>query len=51
MTSDRTLRWSAFAFGLLFALVIGLGYLPSANAGHEHDQRADPGKGQHESGR
>lgn len=44
MTSDRTLRWSAFAFALLFAVVIGLGYLPAANAGHEHVSMSSQGE-------
>jgi len=36
MTSDRTLRWSAFGFGVFFALVVALGYIPSLNGGAEH---------------
>ena len=36
MTSDRTLRWSAFAFGVFFALVVALGYIPSLNGGTGH---------------
>jgi hypothetical protein len=36
MTYEKTLRWSALAFGLFFALVVALGYLPSANAGMGH---------------
>lgn len=36
MPSDRALRWSAFGFGLLFALVVVLGYIPSLNGGADH---------------
>jgi hypothetical protein len=36
MPSDRTLRWSAFGFGILFALVVVLGYIPSLNGGAGH---------------
>lgn len=36
MTSDRTLRWGAFGFGVLFVAVVALGFHPAANAGHEH---------------
>jgi hypothetical protein len=36
MPSDRALRWSAFGFGLLFALVVVLGYIPSLNGGAGH---------------
>ena len=36
MPSDRALRWSAFGFGVLFALVVALGYIPSLNGGAEH---------------
>jgi hypothetical protein len=36
MPSDRALRWSAFGFGLLFALVVLLGYIPSLNGGAGH---------------
>lgn len=38
------MRWSAFAFALLFAVVIGLGYIPGANAGHQHVGMADTGE-------
>jgi hypothetical protein len=44
MTSDRTLRWSAFVFAVLFGVVIGLGYLPGANAGHEHVSMGSTGE-------
>ena len=30
------MRWSAFAFGILFALVVVLGYIPSLNGGAGH---------------
>jgi hypothetical protein len=36
MSSDRTLRWSAFGFALFFALVVALGYIPSLNRGEGH---------------
>jgi hypothetical protein len=36
MPSDRALRWSAFAFGILFALVVAAGYIPSLNGGAGH---------------
>ncbi len=36
MPSDRALRWSAFGFGILFALVVVLGYIPSLNGGAGH---------------
>jgi len=36
MTSDKTLRWSAFGFGIFFALVVALGYIPSLNGGMDH---------------
>lgn len=36
MSSDRALRWSAFAFGIFFALVVALGYIPSLNGGEGH---------------
>jgi hypothetical protein len=36
MSSDRTLRWSAFGFSLFFALVVVLGYIPSLNGGAGH---------------
>ena len=36
MPSDKTLRWSAFGFGLFFAVVVILGYIPSLNAGMDH---------------
>jgi len=36
MSSDRTLRWSAFGFSLFFALVVALGYIPALNGGEGH---------------
>ena len=37
MASDRTLRVSAFAFALFFAVVVILGYIPGLNASaHQH---------------
>jgi hypothetical protein len=36
MPSNRALRWSAFAFGIFFALVVVLGYIPSLNGGAGH---------------
>jgi hypothetical protein len=36
MPSDRALRWSAFGFGIFFALVVVLGYIPSLNGGAGH---------------
>jgi hypothetical protein len=36
MASDRTLRWSAFAFALFFALVVALGYIPALNGSEGH---------------
>lgn len=36
MPYDTTLRWSAFGFGIFFALVVALGYIPSLNEGMDH---------------
>ena len=36
MPSDKTLRWSAFGFGIFFALVVILGYIPQLNQGMDH---------------
>src|SRR4029078_11422232 len=46
MPSDRTIRWSAFAFALLFGVVVALGYMPGLNAPvhHHHDMGGDPGE-------
>ncbi|HKC47384.1 MAG TPA: hypothetical protein VKB63_07240 [Gemmatimonadales bacterium] len=46
MPSDRALRWSAFAFGLFFALVVALGYIPSFNGGEGHVAMAANGEHQ-----
>ena len=44
MPSDRFVRWSAFAFAILFGVVVALGYIPSINAPvHEHHDLA-PGE-------
>ena len=43
MASDRTLRVSAFAFALFFAVVVVLGYIPGLNASaHQHHAGAAP---------
>jgi hypothetical protein len=45
MPSDRTIRWSAFGFAVLFGIVVVLGYLPGLNAPiHQHHAGADPGE-------
>jgi hypothetical protein len=45
MPSDRTIRWSAFGFAVLFGLVVVLGYIPGLNAPiHHHHAGADPGE-------
>jgi hypothetical protein len=36
MSSDRTLRWSAFGFGIFFGLVVALGYIPALNSDTGH---------------
>ena len=46
MPYDRTLRWSAFGFGLFFTLVVILGYIPALNQGHEHVSMQ--GSGEHQ---
>lgn len=46
MSYDRTLRWSAFGFGIFFALVVTLGYIPSLNQGMEHVSMQTPGEHQ-----
>lgn len=46
MPSDRALRWSAFGFGLFFALVVVLGYIPSFNGGAGHVAMAESGEHQ-----
>ena len=44
MAYDKTLRWSAFAFGLFFGLVVVLGYIPSLNEGMGHVSMHEPGE-------
>lgn len=44
MAYDRTLRWSAFGFGVFFALVVALGYIPGLNDGMDHVSMAAPGE-------
>lgn len=42
---DRAIRWSTAGFGLLFGLVVVLGYIPGLNAPvHHHHTGADPGE-------
>lgn len=36
MSSDRTLRWSAFGFAIFFGLVVALGYIPALNGDTGH---------------
>ena len=45
MVSDRAIRWSAFAFALLFGGVVTLGYIPGLNAPvhHHHQDMQMPG--------
>ena len=44
MTSDRTLRWSAFGFAIFFLLVVALGYIPQFNGGMSHVEMAQMGE-------
>lgn len=45
MLSERTIKFSAFGFGLFFGLVVALGYIPGLNAPlHEHHAMTDPGE-------
>ena len=45
MPSDRVVRLSAFAFALLFGVVVLLGYIPGLNApAHHHHGGGDPGE-------
>ena len=44
MTSDKTLRWSAFAFAVFFALVVALGYIPRFNGGMSHVEMSQAGE-------
>lgn len=41
MPSDKTVRWSAFAFAIFFTVVVALGYIPGLNAKpHVHNPDA-----------
>ena len=41
MPSDKTVRWSAFAYAIFFAVVVSLGYIPSLNVTpHVHNPDA-----------
>lgn len=43
--SDRVIRWSTFAFALLFGVVVVIGYIPGMNGPvHVHHPGADPGE-------
>jgi hypothetical protein len=44
MTSNRTLRWSAFGFAIFFALVVALGYIPQFNGGMSHVEMSQAGE-------
>ena len=44
MTSERTLRWSAFGFAVFFALVVALGYIPRFNGGMSHVEMSQAGE-------
>ncbi len=44
MPSDRTVRWSAFGFALLFGVVVTLGYLPGLNVPLHHHHGGEPGE-------
>jgi hypothetical protein len=44
MTSDRTLRWSAVGFAVLFAIVVAVGYIPQLNGGMPHVAISDSGE-------
>jgi hypothetical protein len=46
MPYDKTLRWSAFGFGIFFALVVALGYIPQLNEGMDHVSMQ--GSGEHQ---
>ena len=42
MPSDRLVRWSAFAFAILFGVVVALGYIPGLNGPvHQHHAMAE----------
>lgn len=41
MPSDKTVRWSAFAFSIFFTVVVALGYIPGLNVKpHVHNPDA-----------
>jgi hypothetical protein len=44
MTSDRTLRWSAVAFSVLFTTIVIIGYIPQFNGGASHVAMNDSGE-------
>jgi hypothetical protein len=44
MSSDKTLRWSAFGFAVFFALVVALGYIPRFNGGMSHVEMSQAGE-------
>lgn len=44
MSSDRTLRWSAFGFALFFGLVVTLGYIPALNGDTGHVAMTETGE-------
>lgn len=44
MSSDRALRWSAFGFGVFFALVVALGYIPALNSDTGHVAMTETGE-------
>jgi len=44
MTSDKTLRWSAFGFAVFFVLVVALGYIPQFNGGMSHVEMSQAGE-------
>jgi predicted anti-sigma-YlaC factor YlaD len=46
MSYDRILRWSAFGFGLFFALVVALGFIPALNQGMDHVSMSASGEHQ-----
>ncbi|MBC8087540.1 MAG: DUF4383 domain-containing protein [Phycisphaerae bacterium] len=41
MPSDKTVRWSAVVFSIVFAIVVSMGYIPGLNP-HVHDPSAAP---------
>jgi hypothetical protein len=45
MVSDRAIRVSTFLFGIVFAVIVALGYLPGINAPvHQHHAGSEPGE-------